>query len=140
MPSIGLPVLGVIRHFLEFQRVLGYRYDLQFTCLRVHFSFKTLARVSMDLLISIVLILFSLIEIRKGILVLRKNQIHVFLGVQLVLCIMNVFFLKKRVEIFNKEYKKNIKSYAIQSILVWSFVLIFNFISLWLATINKELF
>lgn len=94
----------------------------------------------MDLIISIVLILFSLIEIRKGIFVLRKNQIHVFLGVQLVLFIMNVFFLKKRVEIFNKDYKKNIKSYAIQSILVWSFVFIFNFISLWLGIINKELF
>ncbi len=85
----------------------------------------------MNLLTSTILILFSLIEIRKGILVLRKNQIHVFLGVQLLLFLMKVFFLQKRIEIFNKEYKKNIRSYAIQSTLVWSFVLIFNFISLW---------
>ena len=94
----------------------------------------------MNLLTSAILILFSLIEIRKGVLVLRKNQIHVFLGVQLVLFLMKVFFLQKRIEIFSKEYKKNIRSYAIQSILVCSFVLIFNFISLWQATINKELF
>jgi hypothetical protein len=94
----------------------------------------------MKLLTSTILILFSLIEIRKGILVLRKNQIHVFLGVQLVLFIMRAFFLQKRIEIFNKEYKKSIKQYAIQSTLVWSFVLIFNVISLWLAIIDKELF
>lgn len=75
-----------------------------------------------------------------GILVLQKNQMHVFLGVQLVLFIMKVFFLQKRIEIFNKEYNKNIRYYAIQSTLVWSFVFIFNITSLWLAIIDKELF
>lgn len=94
----------------------------------------------MNLLTSTILIFLSVMEIRKGILVLRKNQEHVFLGIQFILFLMKILFLKKRIEIFNREYKKNIKSYATQSILVWSFVLISNIVSIWLATINKELF
>lgn len=94
----------------------------------------------MNLLESLMLILFSIIEIRKSVLVLRKNQMQVFLGVQIVLFIMKIFQFKKRIDVFNKEYKKKIRSYAIQSIIVWAFVFMFNLVRLWLAIIRKELF
>lgn len=94
----------------------------------------------MKLIFAIIIIPIAINEIRKSILVLRKNQKHVFLAFRIILSILLPFLPSKRINEINKEYNRRIKSYATQSILFWAFVLIYMIGDLVIAFITKTLF
>ncbi len=94
----------------------------------------------MNFILPIILILISVSEINKSVLVLRKKQKHIFLAFKILLSILTPFLPDKRINGIQKEYNKRIETYAIQSLWFWIFVLTYNIIKLWIAILKKDLF
>jgi len=94
----------------------------------------------MNFILPIILILISVNEINKSVLVLRKKQKHIFLAFKILLSILTPFLPDKRINGIYKEYNKRIEEFAIQSLWFWIFVLIYNIIKLWIAIVMKDLF
>ena len=94
----------------------------------------------MNFILPIILILISVSEINKSVLVLRKKQKHIFLAFKILLSILTPFLPDKRINGIHKEYNKRIETYAIQSLWFWIFVLTYNIIKLWIAILKKDLF
>lgn len=61
----------------------------------------------MNFLLSIILIMLAILEIRKSFLILRKNQTHTFLGVQILYLILGVFVSRKKLAEIQKNYKND---------------------------------
>lgn len=94
----------------------------------------------MNFIVPVILIILSISEINKSLLVLRKNEKYVFLAFKVLMSIVFPFLSSKRISEIKKEYNKRIKSYATQSITFWVFVFIYNLVKLLIAVARKELF
>lgn len=71
------------------------------------------------ILLTLILLLWLVIELRKAVLVLIKNQLHIFFFAQVGLFLLRLYpgdKKKKHKEIMDN-YKKNIKTYSVFTVI-----------------------